>query len=247
MEIRLFDTYQNIDNEYLCNSISLVIDTFRATTVLITALYNGAKYIIPVEEIEEALLLKDINPDIVIGGERKALKILGFDLDNSPLSYRKDIIEGKVVVITTTNGTRALKAALKSKRIFPIALINAKYTIEYLIKHVLNSHHTTKLAIICAGNEKRLTLEDIITGGYIVKILKENLHEDLILDDFSILAEDTYLKHKDNIKDFLSGARHYKNLIENGFEKDISYCLNIDSINCVCQYKDLKVEKVRVC
>ncbi|MEZ0537167.1 2-phosphosulfolactate phosphatase [Caldicellulosiruptoraceae bacterium PP1] len=245
MEIRLFDNYLNVDNEYLCNSISLVIDTFRATTVLITALYNGAKYIIPVEEIEEALLLKDINHNLVIGGERKALKIPGFDLDNSPLSYRKDIIEGKAVAITTTNGTRALKVALKSKRIFPIALINAKYTIEYLIKHVFNSHHITKLAIICAGNEKRLTLEDVLTGGYIVKILKENLNEDIVFDDFSILAEDLYDRYKNNPKDILSKARHFKNLIDAGFENDIKFCLNIDSIDCVCEYKDLKVEKVK--
>ena len=87
----------------------VVIDAFRATSVIVEGLYNGAKSVIPVESVEEALALKAANPAIILGGERDGVLIDGFDIDNSPLNYTSDRVKGSEVVLTTTNGTRVLK------------------------------------------------------------------------------------------------------------------------------------------
>lgn len=134
MKIITFSHYKEVTDDVLKDSYAVVIDLLRATSTMIWAISNGAKGIIPVEDISEARLLKRLDESVLLGGERGGLKIEGFDLDNSPLSYKKEAIFGKTVVMTTTNGTRALKKASCAKRIFLGSFINAKKTAEYIMK-----------------------------------------------------------------------------------------------------------------
>src|SRR6478672_8447836 len=104
---RLLDLY---DVE---NSIVVIIDVFRATSTIATALYNGAEKIIPVAGVEDCILIgKKLNA--VTAGERDGKVIEGLQHGNSPAEYPREFIQNKILVLTTTNGTRLLHMALKS-------------------------------------------------------------------------------------------------------------------------------------
>src|SRR4051794_1740652 len=109
-EIRVHDLPRKVDDSQLERSTVVVIDVLRATSTICTALAAGAREVIPFLEIEDALAAASAagRANIVLGGERKGGKIAGFDLGNSPSEYRPEVVLGKQVYITTTNGTRAM-------------------------------------------------------------------------------------------------------------------------------------------
>ena len=120
MKVDITISADHIKEEYLENKMVVVIDMLRATSVITTALANGAKKIIPILTVEEAFKVKEelegSNIDSLLGGERRALKIDGFDFTNSPLEYTSDKVKDKSIILSTTNGTRAINLSLKAKK-----------------------------------------------------------------------------------------------------------------------------------
>lgn len=252
MRVNTFSHYKEVEENSIKNSYAIVIDLLRATSVMIAAISNGAKAIIPVEDIEEARLFKKLQPDVILGGERGAIKIEGFDLDNSPLSYKKEVVNGKTIVMTTTNGTRALKKSLFAKRIFTGSFINAKKTVDYIVKEIVNDN-IDRISIICAGTEEKFTLEDILCAGYFVNILKNRSNvlkgeypsfSEFTFDDLSIASYELYKKFENDPHEILKYSYHYNHLKNLGFGADLIYCLKKDFIDTVCEYKNFIVEKV---
>ena len=119
MNIDVIISADHIKEEYLDDKIVVVIDMLRATSVITTALANGAKEVVPMLTVEEAFNkkkeLSEKGLDALLGGERRAIKIEGFDFTNSPLEYTRDQIEGKSIILSTTNGTRAINLSLKAR------------------------------------------------------------------------------------------------------------------------------------
>ena len=105
------------------NSIVVIIDVLRATSTIATALCNGAKSIIPVDSVEECIRIgKQI--DAITAGERDGKIAGGLQYGNSPFEYPNEFINGKTLVLTTTNGTRLLQMALDTNRmIVPLDLL----------------------------------------------------------------------------------------------------------------------------
>jgi len=242
LKILTFSHYKDVDEKEIKDSVAIVIDLLRATSVMIWAISNGAKKIIPVESIEEAKLFKNIEENFLLGGERGGLKIEGFDLDNSPFSYKKEIVLGRTIVMTTTNGTRALKKAAMAKRIFLGSFINGKKTAEYILKKALKDD-MQKIAIVCAGTEEKFTLEDILCAGYFADIFKTCL-EKIEVDDLSLASYELYKKFENDPHEILKYSYHYNRLKQLGFEKDLEFCLKKDFVDSICEYKNLVVEKV---
>ena len=116
MKIDIIISADYIRKDIIENKVVVVIDMLRATSVITTALMNGCKKVIPTLTIEEALKLKASigEKECILGGERKALKIDGFDLSNSPLEYTIEVVEGKTKIIKTNKGTRTLTSCLES-------------------------------------------------------------------------------------------------------------------------------------
>ena len=90
---------------------AVVIDILRASTTIVTALANGAARVIPLTTVEEARARREKEPESLLGGERNAVPPPGFDLGNSPREYTPERVNGKTIIITTTNGTRACQSA----------------------------------------------------------------------------------------------------------------------------------------
>ena len=217
---------------------AVVIDVLRATSVMVTALAHGAAAICPVEEIEAARSLAASYPagSVLLGGERQALLIPGFDLGNSPREYTPDKVAGKHIILTTTNGTRALASLAGIEPLFIGAFLNAG-----AVAHTLAGLGQDAM-LVCAGTRGHFTLDDITCAGLIAARLSK-LVPDLKLDDLAYTARFLYQSHAQDIKGLISHAQHYCYLQSIGLEADIDYCLQVDVLDLVPQVQRETVAK----
>lgn len=230
MKIDIIISAEDIKKEKVLNKSAVVIDMLRATSVITTAMNNGCKRVIPVLTIDEALeTAKSIKEDIVLGGERKGLKIDGFDFSNSPLEYSSNIIEGKTLVMTTTNGTRAIRGSIGASNILIGSVLNARAVAEKLAKL------KNDVVIVNAGTYGEFSIDDFICSGYIINCLKGMT--DVELSDVAITANYVYENNKD-IKSFAKFAKHYKRIMELNLEEDFEYCCKKDIIDVVPEFID---------
>jgi 2-phosphosulfolactate phosphatase len=235
LNIDIIISADDIKLEKVKNKTVLIIDVLRATSVIITAISNGCSSVIPVVTVEEAFEVaqKDRGNCIILGGERRALKIDGFDCSNSPLEYTKEVIGGKTLVISTTNGTRAIRGSIGAKTILIGALINAKAAAKKII------NIGDDLVIVNAGTYGQFSIDDFICSGYIIDcILKQT---NAVISDIAKTAQYIYSENTD-INGFVKFARHYNVMKKLNLEKDIEYCLKKDIVRVVPEYKDGKIE-----
>ncbi len=188
----------------------IIIDTLRATTVISRAIYKGAMGVYPAISIPKARSLKKIIPNAVLAGERKAFKIKGFDLGNSPSEFTQESVGGKNVIITTTNGTKAVEKYNGYGAVVAMALSNLKAVYEY-------SKNFNNLLIVCAGSHGEVSLEDTYTAGRFLSLF------DMIgLNDGGILAREIAREDPSKI---LKISRHGRYLSEIGMYLDIEESL----------------------
>lgn len=230
MNIDLIISADDIKEEKIINKSVVVIDMLRATSVIVTAINNGVNKVMPVLTIEEALeKVKNGREQYILGGERKALKIEGFDCSNSPLEYKKDTVSGKTLVITTSNGTRAIKGSIGAKNILIGALINAKAIAKKLLEL------DNDVVFVNAGTYGQFSMDDFICSGYIIDcVLKER---DAELTDIANTAHYVYCENQ-NIESFIQNASHYKRIKALNLMDDLEYCCKKDIIEVVPEYRD---------
>lgn len=232
MKVDIIISADDIIESKIEDKIVVVIDMFRATSVIVTALNNCCKEVRPYLTIKETLeYAKKLNrEDYILGGERKAVKIDGFDLSNSPLEYTRDLVKDKSVLITTTNGTRTLTKCINAKKVLIAAMINAKAVAEKLIEF------DDDVVIINAGTNGNFSMDDYICSGYIInEMLKIN--KKLDLTDISKTANMIY-KANPNIISYVKEANHYSVMKSLELDKDIEYCTKKSIMNIVPEYRD---------
>lgn len=212
----------------LQGKVVVVIDVLRATTTMTVALDQGATKVIPVESIEECLSYKD-KPDHLLAGERGGQKVEGFSYGNSPFEYMDGVVKGKTLVLTTTNGTRAIKMSSDAKEI----LIGGFLNFSALTRWLLNE--STDTVLLCSGWRDKFNLEDTIFAGAIINNLKDYF---LVDSDSAFAAEKLYLNSRRNMLHYMKQSSHYKRLAKFGVVNDIKYCLRPDLTNVVPILKD---------
>ena len=235
MKIDIIISVDDIIESKLENKIAVVIDMFRATSVIVTALNNGCEEVIPFLTIEETLeSSEELNrEEYMLGGERRAVKIDGFDLSNSPLEYTKEVVEDKKVLITTTNGTRTLTKSNSAKRIIIAAMINAKAVADKLLE--INED----VVIINAGTNGNFSMDDYICSGYIINEMLK-VDNQIELTDISKTANMIYENNSDIIS-YVKEATHYSVMKSLELDNDIEYCIKKSIVNNVPEYKDGKI------
>ena len=214
------------------SSIVVIIDVLRATSTIATALYNGAKNIIPVDSVAECIRLgKQIEG--ITAGERDGQIAEGLKHGNSPFEYPKEFINGKTLVLTTTNGTKLLHMALDNgaQTIITGSFPNLSAVCDYL------SAQKKNVILGCAAWKDRINIEDTLFAGAVINQLKEHFY---INCDSSKIAETLYNDASGDLYQFLKNkdASHYHRLTGFGLEKDIRYCLTKDIANVLCLYQD---------
>ncbi len=221
---RLLDIYD------VSQSIVVIIDVFRATSTIATALYNGASRIIPVDTVEKCIELGNITGGIT-AGERDGKIIAGLKHGNSPAEYPRSFIEGKTLVLTTTNGTKLLHMALQAgaSEVITGSFPNLSAVCDHLIKQQKN------VFLGCSAWKDRFNLEDTLFAGAVIDRIKEHF---TIHCDSSLMAENMYALHKQDLKSFIRHTTHWHRLAQYGLEKDLEYCVTPDQANILPFYQN---------
>ncbi len=240
MKINVIPTAQQAQGIDFSGKTAVVIDVLRATSVITTALDNGAREVIPVKTIEEAQSLYATCDNALRCGERNAVKIEGFDLGNSPLEYKKKTVEGKTLILTTTNGTNALNNIKGADEVVLACFRNAKAMANHLVG--LSHRGSRDIIIVCAGTEGRFSMDDGLCAGMIIELLKQNTEVET--DDFGLLLNRCYNESKDNLFGALSECYHLKRLFMLGFYDDIKFCLETNCVGTVPILKNDKIVKL---
>lgn len=212
------------------NSTVVVVDIFRASSTIVTALSNGVKSIIPVEDLEICRAYK--KQGLLIAGERNGKKAQGFDLGNSPLPYLNNQFQDAKIAMTTTNGTVALSKAKKhAGEIIIGSFLNLASTINYI------KASERDVLVLCAGWKGKFNIEDALYAGALSNAL--GISHDC---DATLAMESLYPNVKNNLKEFLQKASHAKRLQNHQLEKDIDFCLDIDRFNTVVKLNGDQLE-----
>lgn len=233
MLIKVFPTAQNVHE--VRGDIVMVIDVLRATSVITTALHNGAEKIITVPTVEEAWKkARALKNNVVLGGERNAIKIPGFDVGNSPLEYTRQLVEQKTIILTTSNGTVAIKNSEKACHIVITCFLNVRAACMKTLQ-LAQEEGNADIAIVCAGTMGHFSLDDAACAGMVIENLMVS-YRDVELSDLAFACRELYRINQKDIKGLVSHAMHCNKLLNLGFEKDIEYCLNQDVTDCVPIY-----------
>ncbi len=193
-----------------------VIDVFRATSVIVTALAHNNISILATHSIEKAIELKSKNKNHILCGERNSIIIEGFEKGNSPSEYIYGIDND--IIFTTTNGTRAIMSCVKAENIFILSLLNIDSAVENIIKNKRD------VILLMSGIKNNISFEDAYCAGAVANKLAQSKVE-IELDDLSIILKTTHDTLKENIKLEIKKTNAFKKLNDRGFERDIDFCL----------------------
>ena len=213
-------TPQLLDLYEVNDAIVVIIDVFRATSTMATALYNGASKIIPVDSAELCIEMGKQTGGIT-AGERDGKIIPGLSYGNSPSEYPRSFIENKTLVITTTNGTKLLHMALKqgAKEVITGSFPNLAKVVNFLKEQNAN------VILGCSGWKNRFNIEDTLFAGAVIEAIKDQF---TIHCDSSFMANQLYNMHKNDMPNYIKTLTHWHRLAAYGLEEDMQYCVSID-------------------
>ncbi|HZK56365.1 MAG TPA: 2-phosphosulfolactate phosphatase [Desulfosporosinus sp.] len=219
---------------YLEDKLVIVIDVLRATSTMVTALANGCQSIIPVLSPEDAMERRLTLPGSLLGGERHILPIEGFDLGNSPFDYVPEKVGGKKVIITTRNGTRAIRDASAAPKIWMAAFLNMQSVILAVLRQFEQSDKLQGVVVFCAGTEERFDLSDTLCAGMLI----DGLGTNVTLNDLGEASRMLYRSSGNFLLHKISDSAHGKKLIAAGFERDVVYCSTPNILPIIPVYQE---------
>lgn len=222
--------------------VVVVIDVLRASTTIATALSHGARAVIPVESADEAVMRSKAfdRREVILAGERKSLRIPGFDLGNSPQEFTKEAVEGKTLLFTTSNGTNALLAVQGAREVLVGAFVNFS-AVAAMLRAA--ARERIDLAFVCAGADRQFSLEDAVCAGRYVRSLGRRLSA-ASLNDAARAALTLEKKYGADLPKMFHAATHGRALVEAGFEDDLSACAAIDAHAVVPVYAERQVTRL---
>ncbi|MDO6736784.1 2-phosphosulfolactate phosphatase [Wenyingzhuangia sp. 2_MG-2023] len=211
-------------NYEVAGKLVVIIDVFRATTTIVTAMANGVSEVKTCLEVKDAIALKE--EGFLVGGERNGVKVEGMDVDNSPLSFLNDKYVNHKLAISTTNGTKAVEMSLKAKEIIIGAFTNLRGVREYIYQA------DSDVLLVCAGWKGKMSTEDFMFAGAVVS----ELSREFVLTDSSEIALSYYLSYEESYQKKLNTCEHALRLMNLNKQKDIDFCIQKDLYNVVPKY-----------
>ena len=232
----------------LRETVCVVFDVLRATSVMVTALGNGAESLAPAGEIEEALAWKQRDPERLLAGEREGLRITAdmtggtnFDLGNSPAEFTVERVHGRRIVTTTTNGTRALRACEGAGEVLVGSFLNLSATVRRVRSCGLSS-----VLLVGSGTGAETALEDILAVGAAIEELQQ-IGATCELSDAAFIAWTTYRATPGNLAEALSRAKNGRRLRSMPLlAPDVDLCAALNSQPLVVRLEDGEVRAQRM-
>ncbi|HEY5953132.1 MAG TPA: 2-phosphosulfolactate phosphatase [Terrimicrobiaceae bacterium] len=227
----------------------VVFDVLRATSSMAVALHQDARAVVPVAGIPEALAIRSQNADVLLAGEREGLRIataltggVEFDLGNSPREFKREVVAGKTIVMTTTNGTRALRATAHANRILVASFLNLQATADWLA-----SEAPSRLLLVCAGTREEPAYEDALCAGALCELLWTKWC-DQGCSDSALMALRLFRAEKGDLLTAISQSRNGRRLISiPDLCEDVPYCAQRDLLNTVLEMdRDGRVRPMHV-
>jgi 2-phosphosulfolactate phosphatase len=219
--------------------VVLVIDVLRASTTIAVALANGAKNIIPFEDAEEAITRSKAfeRPEVLLAGERRMHAIPGFDLGNSPRDFTREAVEGKTILLTTTNGTGALVNSQGARDVVVGSYVNYSAVLAMLRAA---ARADADIGIVCAGRERRFSLEDAACAGRFVRgMTRRGRRADL--NDAATVAVLIDKRYGHDLSRMFAASTHGRALSTNGYAEDLVVCAGIDTCSVIPVYLDRQI------
>ena len=230
IKISLYFTHKHIESALeLKDKNVVVIDVLRTSTTMILGLTNGAKEIIPTEDVATAGLIgRNSQGHSLLCGERNGKLIEGFNLGNSIKEYSAERVNGKTLIFSSTNGTPALMKAKFAHNCVIVGFTNISRVVEYLTN--LNED----FIILCAGRSVEFSLEDTACAGMLINLLtKKNSKQKYVLTDSAVASTKIYSNYKKSLVKLMQDSEHGKYLIQIGFSDDLEECAKVDTCNCL--------------
>jgi 2-phosphosulfolactate phosphatase len=214
----------------LSGTVCVVFDILRATSSMVTALANGAAAIIPVEEIPEALALRRQQPGLLLAGEREGVRIpasltgsIGFDLGNSPREFTPERVSGRTIAMTTTNGTRALRACAPAKTVLIGSFLNLSATAKFIA-----SAPAGRLLLVCSGTHGQAACEDVLAAGALCDLIWP-AYADGAVADSARMARELFRLAQADLPAALGQSRNGRRLLGLAdLSPDVAYCAQRD-------------------
>jgi len=197
----------------------VVVDILRATSAICAAFANGASEIIPVAEVEEAKRCKE--QGFLVAAERDGVVLDFADFGNSPFNFKPEIVKGKSIVYSTTNGTRAIHMAAQGKDVVVGSFLNYSAVAAYL------GASGGKVIVFCSGWKGRFSLEDSVYAGALVERLIEDYGYTTVCDS-AVAALDLWQLAKPNLISYIQKAAQRSRLRTMGLDDVIEYCHTTD-------------------
>ncbi|HEV2207465.1 MAG TPA: 2-phosphosulfolactate phosphatase [Verrucomicrobiae bacterium] len=215
----------------------VVFDVLRATSSMITALADGAEAIIPVAEIPEALEVHRTYPDALLAGERNGVRIpaelaggTAFDLGNSPREFTPARVRGRRIIMSTTNGTRALRACAGARTVLACAFLNLTRTANWLVRAA-----PAQLLVVCSGTYEEAAYEDVLGAGALCDLLWDRFGGERAADS-AYLARQAYRSDSARLTEAVSGSRNGRRLMgRSELRDDVAFCCQRDTHPVVAQ------------
>lgn len=214
----LYPVYHNPE------AIVVVVDVFRATTTMAAAFSNGVRSIRPVATVEEAMDYKE--KGWLVGAERNVKRCDFADFGNSPFDYIRKKVDGKDIVFTTTNGTKAITIAKSAFRVITGAFVNLQAVADYCLAYQRD------VVVLCSGWEDKVNIEDTLFGGALVDTLTTTGHY-TPATDAAVIARDMWTGHKTDLLAYLDPTDHMARLKANHLEDAVPYCLTSSTTSVV--------------
>lgn len=219
-----------------------VIDVLRATSTIVAAIGNGARSIFPTDSIEDALRLAQSlgRDEVLLCGERRARKIEGFDLGNSPREFTSDIVSDKVLIMTTTNGTPALLAGSTADRCVLASYLNLDAVAAEL------AQADKRVVILCAGREGRFSLDDALCAGALIRAMRAHgISAPVRLNDAAHAATALERRYRGHLTGVFTHTQAGRQIIDAGLAEDIAYCLteNMHSVVPVMSDRQITLQQ----
>jgi 2-phosphosulfolactate phosphatase len=230
MKVDVALSVNDIKQDEIQKKTVIVIDSLRATSTILTALYQGSKRVIPVETVGQALQYNGHENTVLIG-ERYCKKVNGFELGNSPLELSTIDLSGKTVVITSTNGTKAMQKVKKASHILVGSFLNMTHCIQQALSYKKD------IVIICAGRRGQFAIEDGLTAGMMIHYLRQNKAE-IEISDISLMLENDYHSKQDLLLQIIEQGATAKRLIQTAQEDDLHFCLQLDLYSITGVYEE---------
>jgi len=229
----VFFAVNSFQEEDLRGKSAAIIDVLRATSTIITATHNGARKIIPVGDMNDAMKIATTmdQKDYLLCGEKDGIKVDGYHLGNSPLDYTPEVIANKTLIFNTTNGTKAIKKAVLANKIYIGAFLNQQSILNALEKH------DDEIVLICSGWRGKISFEDTLFAGSIVYAVTGGQLPANAKDGVKI-AFGMYEKYKDDLENSMLNSEHARRLAKIMPSDDVKFCSTVNKFDVLPGMKD---------